>query len=347
MDRSKIEAFLETFVRFAADATTIALLAIADRNSLNVWMAEHGGGTVEQVAEGTGLDRRYLTELLSGLAAAGVLEHSDGVFTLPPEHAVVVADETSPYFMGGWLDMLPAGMVQIDAITEATRKGGGVAFKDFGPPMIRGLDRGNAPSQRVLLTRRWLPAVEGLVDRLTTGIRVADVGCGTGTAVAVIAAEFGASDVYGYDTSEDSLAIARERSSHLGNVHFVNAGVEELPVEPPFDLVTSFDVIHDLVDPPAGLRRIREALSDDGVYLMMEPAASSNLDENLHPHGALLYGVSLLHCMTQSLAEGGLGLGAAWGRQRAETMALEAGFSSFEPVEPISNAFATFYLLKP
>jgi SAM-dependent methyltransferase len=122
--------------------------------------------------------------------------------------------------------------------------------------------------------------------------------------------------------------------------------VEDIPIDPPFDLITTFDVIHDLVDPLAGLKQIREALAPDGVYLMMEPNASSNVEDNLNPRGALLYGVSTLHCMTQSLAHGGSGLGAAWGRQLAERYAADAGFFSFTPLEEISNRFSSFYLLK-
>jgi SAM-dependent methyltransferase len=347
MDRAKVEAFLETFIGLAAGTTTIGLLAIADRTGLSSWLAANSGGSLDEISTGSGLDRRYLEEILSGLTAAGVLELSEGVFTLPPEHALFLADETSPYFMGGWMDMLPAVIGQIDGIAEATRTGGGVRFEDFGPGMIRGLDRGNSPSQRVFLTRKWLPAVPGLVDRLNAGSRVADVGCGSGTAVIEIAGAYPNSDVYGFDLSDRSLELARARSSHLPNAHFEKSGVEEIPVEPGFDLITSFDVIHDLTDPLAAMRRIRSALSPDGLYLMMEPAASSDLEGNLTPRGALLYGISTLHCMTQSLARGGAGLGAAWGTARATDMAGEAGFRSFDQLEEISNSFSSFYLLQP
>ncbi|HEX9762550.1 MAG TPA: hypothetical protein VGA97_05555, partial [Acidimicrobiia bacterium] len=182
MDRIKIDAFLDRFVEFASGTTTIGLLAIADRTGLSRWLGAQDGGTVDEIATATGLDRRYLLEILSGLTAAGVVEHHDGVFTLPPEHALFVADETNPYFMGGWLDMLPAVFGQLGAISHAAVNGGGVPFSDFGPELIKGLDRGNTPSQRVFLTSRWLPAIPGLVDRLESGIRVADIGCGSGTA---------------------------------------------------------------------------------------------------------------------------------------------------------------------
>lgn len=133
----------------------------------------------------------------------------------------------------------------------------------------------------------------------------------------------------------------------MGNVVFEEHSAESIPLEPPFQLITTFDVIHDLPDPLAGLSRIREALSEDGRYLMMEPNAGSNLEENLDGIGALFYGMSTMHCMTQSLAAGGEGVGAAWGREMAEDYATRAGFSSFEPLEDITNKFSAFYLLRP
>lgn len=349
MDRDRIEAFLERFVGLASGATTIALLSVADRAGLLTWLGEHGSGTADDIAAGAGLDPRYVTEIVSGLAAAGVLvyEPGTGVFTLPAEHALFVADENSPYFMGGWLDMLPAVMSQVEAIARATEEGGGVGFEEFGPALVRGLDRGNGPSQRVFLISRWLPAVPGLIDRLDSGIEVADVGCGTGTAAILIATAFPRSRVRGFDVSTESLEIARERSRDLGNIFFEQSDVEEIPLGPSCDLVTAFDVIHDLADPLGGLVRIREALGPGGQFLMMEPNASSRLEENLDDRGAMLYGISTLHCMTQSLARGGVGLGAAWGRELAEDYAERAGFSTFSQLEGITNRFSAFYLLTP
>jgi 2-polyprenyl-3-methyl-5-hydroxy-6-metoxy-1,4-benzoquinol methylase len=349
VDRDRVEAFLELMVSQLAGTTTVALLAVADRCGLSAYLGEHPRGTAEEIATGAGLDSRYVQEVLSGLAAAGVVEYDPetGEFHLPPEHALFVAGEVSPYFMGGWFDMLPAVMDKLDAIAEATVHGGGVPFEEYGDAMVRGIDRGNSPSQRAFLTSRWLPGVPGLVERLEEGIRVADVGCGAGTAAIMIAAAYPNSDVHGFDVSEESIALARSRAEGLSNIEFALASAEEIPTDPGFDLITSFDVIHDLVDPAAALRRIREALRPGGVYLMMEPRASSRLEENLDARGALLYGISTLHCMTQSLARGGAGLGAAGGAEKAEEMAKEAGFSSFALLEKISNRFSNFYLLEP
>jgi 2-polyprenyl-3-methyl-5-hydroxy-6-metoxy-1,4-benzoquinol methylase len=348
MDRERIAEFLDRFVGFAAGATTIGLLSVADRTGLASYLGEHPKGTSEEIALGANLNERYVREIMSGLAAANIVEYDSitEVFTLPEEHALFLASDASPYFMGGWLDMLPSVLSQVDGIAHATVNGGGVAFGEF-ENMVAGVDRGNGPSQRIFLTTKWLPAVPGLVERLEDGIRVAEVGCGGGTAAILMAEAFPASEVVGFDVSEESIDLARSRIGVLGNVTFEHSSVDGLPTKPGFDLITSFDVIHDLAEPLAGLRRIRAALTPDGQYLMMEPNASSDLEDNLNPRGALLYGISVLHCMTQSLAVGGEGLGAAWGRERAGQYARDAGFSSFDELESIGNKFSAFYLMTP
>lgn len=348
MDRDRVEGFLQRFVELASGATTIGLLAVADRSGLSRHLGETGGGTADEIAREAGLERRYVEEIMSGLAAAGVVEyHPDsGRFHLPPEHALFLVDETSPYFMGGFLDMLPALLAQVDGVTDATIRGGGVGFEEFGEPLVRGIDRGNTPSQTTFLISRWLPAVPGAVQSLESGVRAADIGCGSGTVAILMAEAFPESHITGFDSSASSIAMARGRTEGVGNVEFFESDAESVPTDPPFELITSFDVIHDLPDPLAGMRRIRQALSEDGLYLMMEPNASSKLEENLTPRGAMLYGISTLHCLTQSLAQGGAGLGSAWGRQRAEDLAQEAGFGSFQPLEDITNKFSAFYLLR-
>ncbi len=349
MDRKRIEAFLEKFTEFLSGTTTIGLLAVADRSGLNAYLGEHPSGKAADIAEGAGLDPRYVTEILSGLAAAGVVEYdpTTTTFTLPPEHALFLASDASPYFMGGWLDMLPSIMSQVEGVANATVHGGGVGFEEFGGTIIRGIDRGNTPSQKAFLTSKWLPAIPGMLEQLEKGIRVADIGSGSGMAAILMAQAYPNSEFFGYDVSGDSVTVARSRSEDIPNVEFHPYTAEDIPTDPGFDLITSFDVIHDLADPMSGLKRIREALKPTGSYLMMEPNASSHLENNLDDRGAMLYGVSALHCMTQSLAQNGAGLGAAWGEEMAREYAGEAGFTSFDRLEQITNRFSAFYLLKP
>jgi SAM-dependent methyltransferase len=348
MDRQKIEAFLGRFVEIASGASTLGLLAVADRSGLSSYLGQSGGGTSTQIAEGAKLDERYVREILSGLAAARVVEYDPDseTFTLPPEHALFLADTESPYFMGGWMDMIPAMFRQIDGVATATVHGGGVGFEEFGDEIIRGIDRGNAPSQQAFLIRKWLPGVPGLVERLESGIRVADIGCGSGTVPRLIGQAYPESQVFGYDASEKSIAVARSRTEDLSNVEFHAYSAREIPNEPGFDLIMTFDVVHDLAEPEGAMRHIKEALRPEGWYLLMEPNASSSLEGNLNDIGALLYGTSTLHCMTQSLAKGGAGLGAAWGRETTEELVRRAGFTSFEYLDEISNRFSAFYLVR-
>ncbi|MFP5331550.1 MAG: class I SAM-dependent methyltransferase [Acidimicrobiia bacterium] len=345
MDRSAIWEFMERFVDMAADAATLFTLAVADRSGVLGELADGNPRTVGEVAAG-GFDERYVAEILGQLTTAGVLEYepTDGTFTLPPERGAVIADDTSPYSMTGWLDMLPTASLFIDDVARCVREGGGVPPSAYPDRMVRAVDRANSPGMRILLTRRWLPAMPDVVARLESGARVADIGCGAGTAVLTMAAAYPNSTFVGYDIDTRAVTEARERAANtkLGNVTFEQRGVDELPIDPPFDLITSFDVVHDLADPLAGLERIRSALSSDGVFLMMEPAVASKLEDNTEPRVALLYGVSLLYCMTQSLAQGGVGLGTAWGPDAAEDLCRRAGFTRFRRLD-IDNPFSAFF----
>jgi 2-polyprenyl-3-methyl-5-hydroxy-6-metoxy-1,4-benzoquinol methylase len=346
MDRAAVWAFMERFVDMASGAATLFTLAVADRSGLLSVLGESRPLTVDEAAVASGLDRRYVEEMLHQLTAAAVLDHDPeaATFILPPERATVIADDTSPYAMAGWLDMLPTAGDFIDDVAESARTGGGVAASRFPDRMVHAVDRANGPSTRILLTRRWLPAMPDVVARLESGARVADVGCGAGTAVLTMAAAYPRSEFHGYDVDPRAVAAARVQAAETGldNVTFEVRSAEEVPTEPPFDLITAFDVVHDLAFPEAAVARIRQALADDGTFLLMEPAVNAALEDNIEPRVALLYGVSLLFCMTQSLAAGGAGLGTAWGPEKAEALCRAAGFAQFRRL-PIENPFSAFY----
>ncbi|MEX1006019.1 MAG: methyltransferase domain-containing protein [Acidimicrobiia bacterium] len=346
MDRTAVWAFMERFVDMASGAATLFTLAVADRSGLLAVLADSQPVTVDEAAGRSGLDRRYVEEMLHQLTTAAVLDHDaeTATFVLPPERATVIADDTSPYAMAGWLDMLPTAGNFIDDVVEVARTGGGVPAASYPDRMVHAVDRANGPSTRILLTRRWLPAMPDVVAGLESGARVADVGCGAGTAVLTMAAAYPNSDFHGYDVDPRAVAAARAQAAETGldNVSFEVRPASELPTAPPFDLITTFDVVHDLAQPEAAVTRFRDALADDGTFLMMEPAVNAALEDNIEPRIALLYGVSLLFCMTQSLAEGGAGLGTAWGPEKAEALCRAAGFSRFRRL-PIDNPFSAFY----
>lgn len=325
---------------------TLGLVGVADRVGLFACLAGAGPQTLEQIADRSGLQPRYLQELCSGLAAAEILHYEAATrsFELCDEHAACLADESSPYFLAGWSQMIPSILNAVPGVARACREGGGVAFDAFGDDMIEGIDRSNSPGMRILLTRKWLPAMPEVVERLRLGIRVADVGCGSGAAVLTMARAYPKSRIHGFDISARSIERARAaaEAEGLANASFEPRGAEALPADPGFDLITTFDVIHDIAQPEHALKAIRRALADGGTYLMVEPDAGHDLEENLHPGGALLYAMSTLHCMTQSLAQGGVGLGAAWGPRRAQALCREAGFTRFERLD-VDNPFNAFY----
>jgi SAM-dependent methyltransferase len=350
MEREAARAFALRLMKRVSGATLLGVVGVADRVGLFRNLAGQGALSLEQVVERSGLQERYVREILAALAAGGLVRYDPQreTFELPDEAAACLADAQSPYFLGSWPQLLGALFGAVPGVARACQKGGGVAFSEFGPEWVEAMDRANSPGLRVLLTRKWLPALPELVKRLEAGVRVADVGCGSGTAGVTMAEAYPDSSIVGYDV--DGLSIERARAAAreaaLPNLRFERVAVESLPVDPPFDLITAFDVIHDLVRPREALRRIREALHVEGTFLMVEPAAGDRLEENLHPLGALFYAMSTLHCTPVSLAHGGEGLGAAWGPARAQALCREAGFTRFQRLA-IESAFHAFYEVRP
>lgn len=342
MDRAQVWDVLERVQGLAAGATTIAALAVADRAGVLDALRESAPMAVGAIAEAHDFDERHLEELLRTLVTAGLLEHADERFHLPEHVAAVIADDDSPYAMTGWFDLVPALVAAVDGVAAAVRgERAGVPMGEYDDRAVKGIGRLNGPGLRILLARRWLRTMPDVVERLEAGGRVADLGCGSGDAVLAMADAYPDSEVVGYDLDERAVAAARERIATAG---LDNASVEQASaadIEGPFDLITAFDVVHDLAAPRQVLATARAALADDGVLLVMEPDVPRDLDEASTAHGQLMHGVSLLHCMTQSRAAGGPGLGAVWGRDAAVELCRDAGFGTVE-VLPIEHPFSFF-----
>jgi SAM-dependent methyltransferase len=268
-------------------------------------------------------------------------------YTLPDEHALFLTDASSEYYLGGLFSGMPAMAGMVPKLVEAFRGGSGIAFSEFGAELPMALAAMNQSVYENRLVKTWLPALPGVVQRLQAGGRVIDVGCGVGVVPMTLARAFPQAAVAGSDFDSRSIEIARARAAEHGlNIDFRAEGVESLPLSPPWDLVTTFDVIHDLPDPAGALQRIRAALAVGGTYLMVEPKVGESLEQDLpNPFARMLRGMSCMHCVPQSLAQGGPGLGACWGEKRARAMAAEAGFASFERLEIRSPAMA-FYALR-
>jgi trans-aconitate methyltransferase len=231
-------------------------------------------------------------------------------------------------------------------VARSFREGGGVPYEAYQPDFTELMDRRSRPRYEEFLFTRYLALPEGLMAQLARGLRVADVGCGTGFCVNLMATRFPNSVFVGLDLSERAIARARAEAATRGltNASFVVEDVARFAPREPFDLITAFDAIHDQVDPAGVLRRIRGALAPAGMFLMLDVHASSHLAENVAmPMSAFLYTISTMHCMTVSLAHGGAGLGTAWGKELATRMLKDAGFTDvqlFERVDPTNSLYA-------
>jgi len=346
LDEAKVKAFTERMISHINGASVSLMIEIGRRGGSSTRWAAVPAATSAVVAEQAGLTERYVREWLGAMVCGGVVEFeaATGTYRLPPEHAALLTGQTTRN-LTTTTALFPLLTRVLPDVVEAFRQGGGVPYSAFQPEFTGLMDVRSRPRYDENLFGKYLAAPDDLIKRLEQGIRVADIGCGSGYCIGLMAERFPRSTFVGYDLSEPAIAQARSQASALGlqNAHFEIEDVRVFPVEPPFDLITAFDAIHDQVDPAAVLSRVRQALSPGGMFLMLDVHASSNLEDNLSlPHSPLLYTVSTMHCMTVSLAHGGVGLGTAWGSQVADRMLRAAGFSSirlFERVDPLNSLY--------
>lgn len=333
IDVERAKAFGERLFGLYSGGIMTFMVEIGHRTGL-FEAAARGPTTSEELAERSGLNERYVREWLGAVTTGGILEYdrASGRYTLPPEHAVCLTGRTA-FNMAPISQMASALGKQVDAVTRSFRHGGGVPYSEFGTEFTDLLDEGGRYGYDLHLVRAYLPMAKGLPERLAEGISVADIGCGTGHCVNLMAQAYPRSMFVGYDLAEHAIAKARAEAHLMGltNTRFEVMDAAQLPPEPKFGLITAFDSIHDQVAPAEVLRRIEEALTPDGTFFMVDIKASSDVADNLgNPMAPLLYGLSVLHCMTVSLAYGGAGLGTVWGEQLARQMLAEAGFADVQ-----------------
>lgn len=349
MDQQRAADFTGQVLADTAATATTVLAALGDRLGLFKDLAANGPATSAQLAARTGLDERYTREWASGLYAAGYLtyDETNQQFTLPEEHAPTLADEPGPAFFGGVHQELLGALQGYHAVLDSFRTGGGLHADRLHADVAHGTSRFTAQWHQNMLVQDWLPLVPDVEAKLRAGARVADVGCGAGLAVTTLAGTYPVSTYVGYDVSAEVVERARRNAKERGvddRVRFeVLDASQGLPEH--FDVVTTFDVVHDAVDPQGLLRSIREALRPDGRYLCLDINCSDSLTENVGPIASLLYGFSVLYCMTTSLAEGGEGLGTlGLPESKLREMAGKAGFSGVRRVE-MDNPFNSLYEL--
>jgi len=343
-DRAKARAFTQLMVRHLEGAAVTLMLEVGRRVGLFDAMAQMGAVTSAAIADKTGLSERYIREWLGAMVCGGVVEYAaaEHTYRLPREHATALTG-SSTRNLTSMVEMFPLLNRVIPDVAEAFRTGGGVPYTAFQPDFTGLMDRRSRPRYDELLFSAYLGKPEGLTARLESGVRVADVGCGTGHCITLMARRFPKSTFVGYDISESAIASAHAAAAGLDNATFVVQDLARLESATPFDLITAFDAIHDQADPAGVLRRIRAALHPDGLFLMLDVWASSELAGNVGtPMAPYLYTMSTMHCMSVSLAAGGPGLGTAWGHQTATRMLREAGFTDvqlFERVDPANSLY--------
>ena len=351
IDPARQQAFAGKMLEQFSGTMTVLLASIGDQLGLFKDLAAHGPATAAELAKRTGLKERYLREWLGGLAAASYLSYDaqSGRFALPPEHASALAEEGGPMFVGGMLQQLPALVGVLDGVVTAFKNGGGVPQSRYAAGMWDGLERFTAGWFENLLLPVWLPAMPDVKAHLERGADVADVGCGRGRALIKLAGAFPRARYVGFDNFGPTVARATANASNAGVGKLVRFEERDVAKGLPgkYHVITTFDVVHDAVDPLGLLKTIRNSLHPDGVYVCLDINCGDTLEKNMNPFGALFHGVSTLYCMTTSLANGGAGLGTlGFHETKVQELCGKAGFSSVRRV-PIENPFNNLYEARP
>jgi SAM-dependent methyltransferase len=332
LDQERLEAFQGLAVAEAAAAESAACCYLGDVLGLYTAMAGAGPLTSAELAARTDTHERYVREWLANQASGGyVTYHADeGAFELPDEHAAVLADPDSPAYVTGIYPIIAAAWASADRTVDAFRTGEGTGWHEHDPRLFGGVERIFAPLYRHQLVQDWLPALDGVHERLSGGGHVADVGCGHGASTIVLAEAYPASRFTGFDYHAASISAAAKAAAEAGvgdRVAFEVAAADSFAGDG-YDLVCFFDCLHDMGDPVAAAAHAREALADDGTLLVVEPQAGDDLADNLNPISRLFYAGSVFLCTPSSLAqEGATALGAQAGPSRLLDVLADAGFS--------------------
>jgi 2-polyprenyl-3-methyl-5-hydroxy-6-metoxy-1,4-benzoquinol methylase len=344
------EEFAERIAGAIDSASLAILLSIGHQTKLLDTLAELPPATSAQIADAAGLNERYVREWLGGLVSGQIVEYdaSAQTYSLPRHRAAVLTRAAGPDNLARLAQFIPLlGEVE-QKIVGCFHNGGGLPYSDY-PRFHTLMAEMSGEVFDAALIDVILPMADGLPDRLRAGVDVADIGCGSGHAINVMAQAFPASRFTGIDFSEEGLAVGRAEAARLGldNASFVAADVAELDAAESYDVITVFDAIHDQAQPARVLENIHRALRPGGVLLMVDVKASSQLEDNVGvPLAAYLYTVSTMHCMSVSLGLDGAGLGTCWGRQLATSMLADAGFGDVQVDEIESDPINFYYVAR-
>ncbi|MGB7069006.1 MAG: methyltransferase domain-containing protein [Pyrinomonadaceae bacterium] len=347
-NQSRADLFSESLLDVLNKSAIAIGLSLGHRTGLFDTMANLPASSSAAIAEAAGLDERYVREWLGTMVTGRVINYypDSKTYQLPAEHAAFLTRESIPNNLAATMQYLPLlGSVE-DQVLECFRHGGGVPYSEF-PRFHEIMAEESAQTVVSALIDQILPLVPEIKDRLTAGIDVLDVGCGSGKALILLARTYPKGRYSGYDFSEEAVAKANAEAEGLGlrNIRFRVRDAGRIGEIEQYDLITAFDAIHDQAKPAVVLKEIFNALHRDGVFLMQDIAGSSDLHKNMeHPISPFLYTISYMHCMTVSLALDGAGLGTMWGEEKAREMLTEAGFTHLT-VRNLEHDFINTYYI--
>jgi SAM-dependent methyltransferase len=334
IDADKLMAFVYRAVDEVGATLNSALVVMGDKLGLYRALADAGPLSPAELAERAGASERYVREWLNAQAAGGYVEYhpASGRFTLPSEHAVALTDEESPAYLPGFFQVAIGSVLDSPRITEATRTGAGVGWHEHNHEVFDGCERFFRTGYNANLLGSWLPALDGVVDKLERGATVADVGCGHGASTILMAQAYPNSTFVGSDYHARSIETARARAAEAGlseRIRFEVAPASAFPGAG-YDLVTMFDCLHDMGDPVGAAAQVSDSLAADGTWMIVEPAAGDAVEDNLNPVGRAYYAFSTLLCTPASLSqEVGLALGAQAGEARIREVVTAGGLTRF------------------
>lgn len=334
VDPDKLMQFVFRAVDEVGATLNAALVVMGDELGLYRAMAGAGPLSPAELARATDTAERYVREWLNAQAAGGFVAYDpdSGRYTLPPEQTVALTDASSPAYLPGFFQIALGSVIDSPKIVERARDGGGMGWHEHTHEVHDGCERFFRPGYNAHLTGEWLPALDGVVDRLQAGALVADVGCGHGSSTILMAQAFPASRFVGSDYHAGSIETARRRAQEAGVADRVLFNAEHAAAYggEGYDLVTMFDCLHDMGDPVGAARHVLSTLKPDGAWMIVEPNAGDRTEENFNPVGRAFYGFSTLLCTPASLSQDvGLALGAQAGEARIRDVVEAGGFTRF------------------
>jgi 2-polyprenyl-3-methyl-5-hydroxy-6-metoxy-1,4-benzoquinol methylase len=350
VDQQKLQEFMGKFVSDLGAAMSASLVLLGDELGLYRAMADSGPISSAELAERTATHERCVREWLAAQAASGYVSYEPDSkrYYLTPEQSFALAQEDSPAYIPGAFQVVSSVVKDAHKVAEAFRTGTGVGWHEHHPSLFEGTERFFRPNYAANLVPNWIPALQGVADKLRNGAVVADVGCGFGASTIILAQAFPNSKFFAYDYHQMSIEKAKERARHAGvldRISFRQATAKDYPNEQ-YDLIAFFDCLHDMGDPVGAAKHARETLKSDGTWMIVEPFANDETKDNLNPVGRVFYSASTMICTPASMSqEVGAALGAQAGEARIRDVVTKGGFSKFR--RAAETPFNLVYEAKP